>query len=94
MNITVEPLIDDPLIKGHSIKYLPTMDKTKSPNFILSINLMQLEKTISIQGTNYLSPKVSVAQRFHSKCVCFTKNQNKFSCLTNYLAGFANSATS
>ena len=31
---TVEPLKEDPPIKGHCINYLSPMDKTKSPNFI------------------------------------------------------------
>ena len=35
---TVEPLKEEPPIKGHCIKYLSTMDKTKSPNFIFPIN--------------------------------------------------------
>ena len=29
--------------KGHCIKYLSTMDKTKSPNINAPINIMQLE---------------------------------------------------
>ena len=29
--------------KGHRIKYLSTMDKTKSPNVNAPINIMQLE---------------------------------------------------
>ena len=40
---TVEPLKKDPPRKGHCIKYLSTMDKTKSPNFISPINIMRLE---------------------------------------------------
>ena len=40
---TVEPLKEDPPRKGHCIKYLSTMDKTKSPNLSLPINIMQLE---------------------------------------------------
>ena len=33
----------DPPRKGHCIKYLSTMDKTKSPNLSLPINIMRLE---------------------------------------------------
>ena len=40
---TVEPLKEDPPIKGHCIKYVSTMDKTRSPNFIPPISIMQLE---------------------------------------------------
>ena len=40
---TVEPLKEDPPRKGHCIKYLSTMDKTKSPNLSLPINIMRLE---------------------------------------------------
>ena len=40
---TVEPLKKDPPRKGHCIKYLSTMDKTKSPNLSLPINIMRLE---------------------------------------------------
>ena len=40
---TVESLLTDTPNKGHCIKYLSTMDKTKSPNFNLLINIMQLE---------------------------------------------------
>ena len=40
---TVEPLKEDPPIKGQCIVYLSTMDKTKSPNFIPPINIMWLE---------------------------------------------------
>ena len=41
---TVEPLKEDPPIKGQCIIYLSTMDKTKSPNFIPPpINIMRLE---------------------------------------------------
>ena len=35
--------IKDTPNKGHCIKYLSTMDKTKSPNFIPPINIMRLE---------------------------------------------------
>ena len=38
---TVEPLKEDPPRKGHCIKYLSTMDKTKSPNLSLPINIMR-----------------------------------------------------
>ena len=41
--ITVESLITDTPNKGHCIKYLSTMDTTKSPNFNPPINIMQLE---------------------------------------------------
>ena len=41
--ITVESLLTDTPNKGHCIKYLSTMDKTKSPNFNSPINIMQLE---------------------------------------------------
>ena len=40
---TVESLLTDTPNKGHCIKYLSTMDKTKSPNFNSPINIMQLE---------------------------------------------------
>ena len=40
---TVESLLTDTPRKGHYIKYLSTMDKTKSPNFIPPINIMRLE---------------------------------------------------
>ena len=40
---TVEPLKEDPPRKGHCIKYLSTMDETKSPNLSLPINIMRLE---------------------------------------------------
>ena len=40
---TVESLLTDTPNKGHCIKYLSTMDETKSPNFNLPINIMQLE---------------------------------------------------
>ena len=40
---TVESLLTDTPNKGHCIKYLSTMDKTKSPNFNPPINIMQLE---------------------------------------------------
>ena len=40
---TEVPLKEDTLRKGHCIKYLSIMDKTKSPNFILPINIMRLE---------------------------------------------------
>ena len=40
---TAESLLMDTPRKGHCIKYLSTMDKTKSPNFIPPINIMQLE---------------------------------------------------
>ena len=40
---TVESFIKDTPNKGHCIKYLSTMDKTKSPNFIPPINIMRLE---------------------------------------------------
>ena len=40
---TVESLLTDTPNKGHCIKYLSIMDKTKSPNFNLPINIMQLE---------------------------------------------------
>ena len=40
---TVESLLTDTPNKGHCIKYLSTMDKTKSPNFNLPINIVQLE---------------------------------------------------
>ena len=41
--ITVESLLTDTLNKEHCIKYISTMDKTKSPNFNSPINIMQLE---------------------------------------------------
>ena len=41
--ITVESLLTDTPNKGHCIKYLSTMDKTKFPNFNSPINIMQLE---------------------------------------------------
>ena len=41
--ITVGSLLTDTPNKGHCIKYLSTMDKTKSPNFNSPINIMQLE---------------------------------------------------
>ena len=37
---TVESVLTDTPRKGHCIKYLSTMDKTKSPNFIPPINIM------------------------------------------------------
>ena len=40
---TVESLIKDTPNKGHCIKYLSTMDKTKSPNFIPPISIMRME---------------------------------------------------
>ena len=40
---TVESLLTDTPNKGHCIKYLSTMDTTKSPNFNPPINIMQLE---------------------------------------------------
>ena len=40
---TVESLLTDTSNKGHCIKYLSTMDKTKSSNFNPPINIMQLE---------------------------------------------------
>ena len=40
---TVEFLLTDTPRKGHCIKYLSTMDKTKSPNFIPHMNIMRLE---------------------------------------------------
>ena len=40
---TVESLLTDTPNKGHCIKYLSTMDKTKSPNINPPINIMQLE---------------------------------------------------
>ena len=40
---SVESLLTDTPRKGHCIKYLSTMDKTKSPNFNPPINIMQLE---------------------------------------------------
>ena len=39
----MEALLTDTPNKGHCIKYLSTMDKTKYPNFNLPINIMQLE---------------------------------------------------
>ena len=48
---TVESLLTDTLNKGHCIKYLSTMDKTKSPNFNPPpINIMQLESLNSGQS--------------------------------------------
>ena len=43
MTSTVESLLTDTPNKGHCIKYLSTMDKTKFPNFNPPINIMQLE---------------------------------------------------
>ena len=40
---TVESLLTDIPNKGHCIKYLSTMDTTKSPNFNPPINIMRLE---------------------------------------------------
>ena len=40
---TVESLLTDTPRKGHCIKYLSTMDKTKFPNVIPPINIMRLE---------------------------------------------------
>ena len=39
----MESLLTDTPNKGHCIKYLSTMDTTKSPNFNPPINIMQLE---------------------------------------------------
>ena len=47
---TVESLLTDTPNKGHCIKYLSTMDKTKSPNFNPPINIMQLESLNSRQS--------------------------------------------
>ena len=43
LGTTVESLLTDTPNKGHCIKYLSTMDTTKSPNFNPPINIMQLE---------------------------------------------------
>ena len=47
---TVKSLLTDTPNKGHCIKYLSTMDKTKSPNFSPPINIMQLESLNSGQS--------------------------------------------
>ena len=47
---TVDSLLTDTPNKGHCIKYLSTMDKTKPPNFNPPINIMQLEYLNSIQS--------------------------------------------
>ena len=64
----MEPLTEDPPIKGRCIIYLSTMDKTKSPNFIPHINIMRLEplKEDNLYAEEnpfkiYIGPKVSVA---------------------------------
>ena len=67
----MEPLKEDPPIKGQCIIYLSTMDKTKSPNFIPATNIMLLgplkEDNLYRGETTliYIGPKVSVARRFH-----------------------------
>ena len=47
---TVESLLMDTPNKGHCIKNLSTMDKTKSPNFNPPINIMQLESQSLYNG--------------------------------------------
>ena len=50
-----------PELKGHHIKYLSTMDKTKPPNYP-SLSIL---RDLNLLKTTYIGPKVSVAQRFH-----------------------------
>ena len=67
-----ESLLKETPNKGHCIKYLSTMDKTKSPNFNPPIANMQLESLkrgqslYSGQTTSiYSGPKVSFIRRLH-----------------------------
>ena len=69
---TVESFLTDTPNKGHCIKYLSTMDKTKSLNFNPPINIMQLESLIKGQSLYsgqttciYIGPKVSFIRRLH-----------------------------
>ena len=67
LGTTVESLLTDTPNKGHCIKYLSTMDTTKSPNFNPPINIMQSLKSLySGQTTSiYIGPKVSFIRRLH-----------------------------
>ena len=74
----MESLLTDTPNKGHCIKYLSTMDKTKSPNINPPINIMQLKEdslyTVDKPLEFILVPKCplfgdSTVEIFHSHSV-------------------------
>ena len=78
-----EPLKEDPLIKGQCIIYLSTMDKTKSPNFILpyQYKLEPLKEDNLYTGENPLEfisvPKCLLLGGFTVLCIIvFIKYDN------------------
>ena len=83
LGTTVESLLTDTPNKGHCIKYLSTMDTTKSPNFNPPINIMQLESLKTGQSLYsgqttwiYIGPKVSFIRRLHcikERCTAFLR---------------------
>ena len=62
---TVESLLTDTPNKGHCIKYLSVMDKTKSPNFNLPINIIQLESLAKFCQAGLTQPGYPLLQGRH-----------------------------